>query len=893
MLGLELRDEFAKKRLTGTAIDLAKAQERTAADFLEITYPTLDLQRLLEATGPDQGRPIVLKGERGQGKTHLLATQFHVLNDPQAATNWLKHWGEMLGEDKLANLAVRQDMHIISDSLHRQRQKYLWDLLFENHPMGGYCKGKWDALGDKKTDVPSADLILEMFQKKPTVLILDEFQTWYDGLTQTDKQPHRNRAFTFIQILSEIAKDHPDLLVLLVSVRNSNSDAFQQIQRVSPVVIDFKGPDAKRDRLRLLLHRMFKNRRQVSHSDIEAAIQHHYSESVRLLNIPATEQQKLRSAMIEAWPYAPSLIQLLEDQVLVATSAQETRDLIRILVDLFKHGQGAPVITAAEFRLEDENSGVVALIDSLANQHHSKLREKALRNLEQVKAVVSNHAAELPDLDGLMGALWLRSLADVNQAGADAATLHVDITRNKVVDDNFFDVELQTITENSFSIHRVGDRYIFKEEDNPTAKLLASARNDKLFNVGEYQGMDADHMAKEVRWVLGSGQDTAQRFHIVVLREQWRKNPWEHVEDKDNPARWDERLQLIVLPERPANLYPQLGEWLRDNLQTNRNAVRFLIPKEGTPNVYGDKDLVILARCVVLCEVWKGPYDKLKMSYQSKLREALKARFDQFSIIKNWNYQVPKNCVFTLASHGAQGAKIPQAVDDRIRKDEFDFAEFESLVLKYAENSYSIGKLLKDLREPAPGGKDSLPWIGETAFKAEIALICAEGKIAIDLRGMEILQLKAGESEEMCRKRVESKLPNGRLLDETLLMLPSNVPGSTAPTKPQPTPGPVPPTGPGPQPPVDPTQTPGGTTTAQPPGGAIFQPPVGKTPLHADATSGLNLGAQVEKWGIGPGTQIENLRLRVGKLTGSQLTDLLRKLPDGMLYELDLEREDS
>lgn len=895
MLGLELRDEFTKKRLTGTAIDLAKAQERSASDFLEITYPTLDLLKLLEASAPDRGMPIVLKGERGQGKSHLLATLFHVLTDGPAAKQWLKHWGGILNSPKVAGLALRKGLHIISDSLHRQQNKYLWDLLFDKHPHGGYCRGKWDALGDKKTDIPSEQLLIEMFKHTPTALILDEFQTWFDGLSDSKQQPQKNRAFNFIQLLSEIAKNHPDLLLLVVSVRNSNTDAFQQIQRVAPVVIDFKGPDAKRDRLRLLLHRLFKNRLQVTKGDIEAAVQHHFAESVRLLNVPAADQDKLKAAMIEAWPFAPSLIQLLEDQVLVATSAQETRDLIRILVDLFKHGdKSSPVITAAEFRLDDEASGVVALIDSLSNLHHQKLREKALRNLEEVKNVVSDHALRLPHLDSIMGALWLRSLADVNQAGADSATLHVDITRAKVVDDNQFDAELQTIAENSFSIHRIGDRFIFKEEDNPQAKLMASARNDKLFNVGEYEGLDDAHLAKEVRWVLGSGQDTAQRFHVVVLPEHWRKNPWEKVPDNDNPSRWDERIQLIVLPEPPPNVHSQLGEWLKDNLQKNRNGVRFVIPKAGTTNIYADKELKVLARCVVLCDLWKGTYEKLKSGYQQKLRDILKARFDQFAIINNWNYQDPKNCQFTVMGHGAQGGKVPQAIDDRIRADLFDFDEFQNLVIKRAQANGSIGKLLAELREPAPNGKDSLPWIGETPLKAQIAQTCADGKIAIDLRGMEILQLKPGENAETCKKRVEGKLSTGRFLDETLLQLPSNVPGSSTVTKPQPGPGPQPPTTPGFPPPGVGTPPPGGTTsTTPPPGGSIFTGPATLTHLHADATSALNLLGRLESWNVNEGTQLQNMRIRVGKMTGAQLRQLMRNLPDGLHYDLELDREDT
>jgi hypothetical protein len=100
------------------------------------------------------------------------------------------------------------------------------------------------------------------------MLLLDEFQTWYDGLTNTKQYPWKNWAFNFIQILSEIAKERPDLLVLVISVRNGGSDAYQQVHRVNPVAIDFKaGGNAERvqqDRRRMLLHRLFDNRLQIA-----------------------------------------------------------------------------------------------------------------------------------------------------------------------------------------------------------------------------------------------------------------------------------------------------------------------------------------------------------------------------------------------------------------------------------------------------------------------------------------------------------------------------------------------------------------------------------------------------------------------------------------------------
>jgi hypothetical protein len=125
------------------------------------------------------------------GKSHVMATLFHALTNEAATRLWLKSWASTLGEPKLADLPLR----------------------------GG--------MGAAKPDLPSDKLMLEMFKNQPTALLLDEFQTWYDSLTNTKQYPWKNWAFNFIQILSEIAKENPDLLVLVASVRNGSTDAYQ------------------------------------------------------------------------------------------------------------------------------------------------------------------------------------------------------------------------------------------------------------------------------------------------------------------------------------------------------------------------------------------------------------------------------------------------------------------------------------------------------------------------------------------------------------------------------------------------------------------------------------------------------------------------------------------
>ena len=905
MLGLEIREEFKGRKLKGTAIELSNskntgATQVSAQDFLGITYPTHDVLVTLESIAPDQGRPVTLIGERGQGKSHLLAVIYHALTDQSATNSWLEHWAGITGNEKIKSIPLRNEMVVISESLHRQNYGSLWDLLFSQHPNGQLCKGMWEAGGESKTNVPSEKILMEMFNHTPTAIILDEFQTWFDGLTNTKQHPHKNWAFNFIQLLSEISTAHPDKLMLVVSVRNSTTDAYQQIQRVQPIIVDFKGPSAKTDRLNLLLHRLFQNRLNVSKDEISKTVASHADEYIRLKAIPPSEHDKTREDFVRAWPYAPHLMALLEDQILISTHAQETRDLIRILAELFKRsGDKRPILTAADFNINDEKCGISTLLDSFANAHHSKLREKAQRNLEAVQSALTSMGKTLKYPEEIISSLWLRSLADNNLAGADQAILQVDITREKPVDDNTFTVELDNIVENSFNIHKDGERYLFKEEENPQAKLIASARNDRLFKDGE----DLAHLAKETRYVIGGTTEVANRYKVIVMPQFWQsKTVWDTMVEEDQPSRWDERLVLLVLPEAPKPMEAKLGSWLKESMQNNRNAVRFLIPKEGTDNLFSDRDLIVMARAIYLADQWRtdnSEYGKLHTKYQKELRGNLKSRFDRYAVIETWNFQEPSKCTFSIEGHKAEGDKIPEAIDRQINENLFMPEDFEERVLEVSPNNESVGKFLKELREPLPGGKYCIPWLGETILKEKLIGICAKGKISINLRGMETLQRKQGEDEDDARRRMKGKLGTGKHLDETFIQEPEATPEAGTVT---------PPTGGGDgggseTPPV-------GTPPVTPPGGGTFTPPTGgggtppgggifgggggaKKKLTADPTSSLNLMGKVETWGISTGTQLENMNLKIGKLTGAQLQELLKKLPDGMQYELDVEKEEN
>ena len=219
--------------------------------------------------------------------------------------------------------------------------------------------------------------------------------------------------------------------------------------------------------------------------------------------------------------------------------------------------------------------------------------------------------------------------------------------------------------------------------------------------------------------------------------------------------------------------------------------------------------------------------------------------------------------------------------------------------------------MFRELQEPRPGGEDCIPWLGETLMKEKLIKICARGEIAINLRGMEYLQVRAGEDEDTAWKRMRGKLGTGKHLDETYVLLPQRVPGFKMRFRTGAEGVVVPPVeiglpgGAGGQFPLD-GQVPvsGGdgsertTGNGQSPvsvgpgGGIVWGQSTVRQLSTAGATSALNLLGRVESWGITTGTQVQDIQLKVANLTGAQLNELLKKLPEGITYELSLNKEE-
>ena len=112
-----------------------------------------------------------------------------------------------------------------------------------------------------------------------------------------------------------------------------------------------------------------------------------------------------------------------------------------------------------------------------------------------------------------------------------------------------------------------------------------------------------------------------------------------------------------------------------EHVPVSRNMVRFLLPKDGLPNIYDDRDLIITARCAMLAKEWgesESQYETLyKRRFYPELVSKLKERFDRYAILHVWDFQNPAQCTFHIENHRASGGSIPAAGQKHIRENFF------------------------------------------------------------------------------------------------------------------------------------------------------------------------------------------------------------------------------
>jgi hypothetical protein len=337
-----------------------------------------------------------------------------------------------------------------------------------------------------------------------------------------------------------------------------------------------------------------------------------------------------------------------------------------------------------------------------------------------------------------------------------------------------------------------------------------------------------------------------------------------------------------------------MGTWIKDHLKVSRNVPRYLLPRKDVGNIYADPELLFYARMDVLGVKWDGEYKRLAERHREKeLKPRIKKLINKVLVLSKWDFQKASEAEFTTEVIELNGKPAAEVIAEKVKRDLFEPETLHAFALTAAAESKNLKGALDDLMNPRPAGAQCVIWLGKTEMIDRIVGICAKGDIALNVRG-DLLQANSGESEEDVLRRIQSRVSSTahQNPESVVLLLPQASPGAQTTSKPI-----IPQANPSPAP-AGPTASPGGLGGH---GGAGGSPPADifdvdskhYRPLVAEnATSSLNLVGQLETWQIKPATRVRNITVTISEATGAQVDALLKKLPDGMVYGLQLDAED-
>jgi len=593
----DLTAHTRKKKLGGPAARSEVVKSPKA--FFDITYPTTEIVETLRVLSDRFRRPdevpgtLLLSGNYGLGKSHVLLTAHHALCAPDVARAWAARWG-IEGIDFPAGTRVH------TRSFIEHSNEDLWEILVQ-------------VVGGKKRtprgDYPDGQFIEDLLGDDPIVLILDEIERWYDAADE--KRQSRNR--NFLQALSEVSM-RDGRITILTSVLGEKVEPAETLRRTRPLELSFRSAE---DRQQIILFRLFDNRDEPSVQAHATVVASAYEAAYTAAGLSDVDAYSARFRT--TWPFSPEFLDILTKKIPDSGGFQGTRGTLRFLAEVVRHTHASrPLVSSQDLPL---GSGDIRtqLSNLDAAGGGEAVRRATGDNYEAVPAT-------LPHKDELFSALLLYSVADPTHRGATRqeivrAVLDPGENPNKITDSL---AQLQSL---AFNLHFENDRYLFKAQENPAARVNAVARSNRVTREARLSELDDRLLAKWGKTAVihrePSTDETARE-----LKALGRQRP---------------RCVLstsVLTPEQRLKL---------QNLDERRNTVVVIEPLVRTTtdglgySICGDRSLLEDAAQIVACNLLiEGRPDAQAAAYYTSRRKDVRARLqralgERFGRFIAWN----------------------------------------------------------------------------------------------------------------------------------------------------------------------------------------------------------------------------------------------------------------
>lgn len=411
--------------------------ERKPEQFLDLTYPSVDLQSMLRALherfdSADEGSPGLFLAEavKGLGKSHALLTAYHLFMHPDQSKAWMNRHGYKWNPPADPVVIIKK---FTDESLPFSS---LWMVVAE--ALGG----SWP-----KERQPDLKELRAALGNKHLVLIFDELER---GITNIVDPARRSQNLSFLQMLCEEATRNCQITIF-AAIYDGSIEPGTTLKRSPRVELRFRNPE---DRAAIVRHRLFSDADTYDKAAADALIRSSINAWSRLgIQTPDDYETRLR----KNFPFLPGLIELIFERISASGGFQGTRGALGLLAAMLDASPDAGILAAANCRLSDR-----ACVNRLQDLDPAgNLITCAQRNLADLKSQ--------PYAEEVASAVLFASLAP----GLKGLTRE-ELIRHVVVpgmDPNQFESTLQAFRTFGSFFHEKEARFCFDLEENEHAKV--------------------------------------------------------------------------------------------------------------------------------------------------------------------------------------------------------------------------------------------------------------------------------------------------------------------------------------------------------------------------------------------------------------------------------------
>lgn len=410
--------------------------------FLNLTYPTADIRRVVERLNDrfsgrgDTSSLFLFEGLKGSGKSHLLVLIYHLLKHPTEGARWLAQHN--------LSLALPANTAVVAHKYTDRPLLRLWDFIFDE--AGLPVRGRYEVYPDDRQ-------VLEAVGDRQLIVILDELE---QGIRMISDDALRRQNIGFLQMLSELGNRSPQVTIF-ASIYDAGQEPGATLVRVPNIRVQF-ARSTPADKARVVLHRLFQNFLAFDPQTVAGTID-------SLLNtwrrfIPTFDSEGFRSRMKECYPFHPELLTLILERVPQRGGFQNIRGSLGFLANLVrKTHQTEDIITAGHATIRDlETATRLQDLDPGGD-----LINCAKSNVDDL--------AQYPLSERVAAATMLYTLTG---EGRTRGANREELIRHAMLpgaDINDFEQTLLAFRKYASHFHTAEDRFFFDMEENADAKV--------------------------------------------------------------------------------------------------------------------------------------------------------------------------------------------------------------------------------------------------------------------------------------------------------------------------------------------------------------------------------------------------------------------------------------